>query len=135
MASSYISLDFAPNVVNHPLIQGWLSGDMLMHLWLAPYRIYCLGVQSNGCVIAGGENGIPHYLLLSRWLADFGNNQNMLVQFMMGIPLLVVLGCVFALEASVGPSMVPLLLAIVTVFIFRFQADVKNKAQSGKKRV
>ena len=113
MASSYVSIvATAPNVVHQPLIDGWLSEHGLLHLWLTPYRMYCMGVSSQGCSLPAGEKGILKYLLFGETLAKFGNEQSFMVQVMMGVPILALFGSLYALEAMFGAALAPLALLL-----------------------
>lgn len=112
LASSYVSIsEHAPNVVNHPLIHGWLSEDALLHLYLSPYRLYCMGLAPHGCQLP--ENGIIPYLQWGQQLAEFGNEQTFGMQIVMGILLLAIFGSIYLVEAFIGPSMVPTLLLFI----------------------
>jgi len=74
-ASTYVSImENAPEVVNKVLTV--VSEDQLLHGWLAPYRIFCLQVAPSLCHnnYQEGEEGIAHWLLFGKILAEFGDN-------------------------------------------------------------
>jgi len=135
-ASAYISMsDYAP-IQQHSLLKGWLSEDMLVHLWMGPYRMYCLGVASSLDVCAryvpedkDGAAGVLPYLRLGWSIAEAALQQPLLVQIMMGVPVMTTLLMVNALETATGPSMGPLVMLIaVALFIQR-----RRRVQDGKK--
>ncbi|CAB9529816.1 Warthog protein [Seminavis robusta] len=112
-ASAYISMaDYAP-IQNHPLLSFWLSENFLVHLWLAPYRVYCMGVSSNHCPNhvknVDGDSGIMGYLLAGKQIAEFALEHNLLVQLLIGVPIFVSLLAFHAVETvSGGPAVAPL---------------------------
>jgi hypothetical protein len=125
-ASAYISLaDYAP-IQQHFLLSFWLSEHMLSHLWLSPYRMYCMGISSNYCArptiennAVEGEEGILSYLLMGKKVAEFAMEQNLVVQVMLGLSVFGTLLVFQAIESIMGPSIAPLAILLVTVMLVR----------------
>ena len=121
--SAYISMaEYAP-IQQHPLLKFWLSEHVLSHLWLSPYRMYCMGVSSNYCSNfaknVDGDEGIMSYLLMGKKVAEIALEQNLAVQILMGIPVFGTLLAFQAIESITGPSMAPLALIVAAAIIVR----------------
>ena len=122
LSSSYVSIeDDAPAIVQHPLLQFWLSEHMLSHLWMAPFRMLCMGVSSKFCVEhPRSEEGILDWLLTGQALAKWANNQSMIFQVPIGVLTFVALVGAFAAETVFGAAFAPLaLLAVVALAVRR----------------
>ena len=72
-ASTYVSIaDEAPDIVSkYKLI---LSEHNLLHFWLSPYRMMCLGVSSTLCEGDYSHEGIATWLVIGREVAIRGND-------------------------------------------------------------
>jgi len=133
-ASAYISMsDYAP-IQDHPLLNFWLSEHYLSHLWLSPYRMYCMGVSSNYCPshvknVDGGA-GVMGYLFAGKKVADFALQQNLVVQILIGVPVFATLMTFNAVEMVCGgPSMAPIIMLLVALLLVK-----SRKALGGQKQ-
>ena len=88
VASAYLSIqEDTPKIVD--LFEGFFSTSeqKLFHWWLAPYRTICLGVSSELCVYDAyllgkrNEEGILYWLLVGLRLAEIGEQQHWIVQW------------------------------------------------------
>ena len=72
LASTYVSIqEQAPGIVQ--AFSSVFSEDQLLHWWLAPYRMVCLGISSSLCRDDKDDReGIAYYLLLGRYVAQLG---------------------------------------------------------------
>lgn len=71
-ASSYVSISGdAPNVVSK--FKCIMSEQTLLHWWLAPYRMLCLGIASEMCESNYTEEGIAYWLAWGREIARYGD--------------------------------------------------------------
>jgi hypothetical protein len=132
-ASAYVSMaDYAP-IQQHPLLRFWMSEHLLSHLWLSPYRVYCMGVCSSYCPNHAknidGDEGIMGYLLAGKELAEFALKQPLLVQLLIGIPIFASLLVIYAIEIVAGPLMAPLFILLVAVLFMKC-----HKTQCGEKK-
>jgi len=138
-ASTYVSMgDYAP-IQQHPLLKFWLTEDFLVHLWLSPLRMYCLGVTSNYCPShpesirnVDGDAGIMSYLRLGKDIAEFALRQNTLIQIVMGVPIFATLGAFYSMEFVVGASLAPLAALLMAVFLYRRQQNTTTSNQKQK---
>lgn len=74
-ASSYVSIsEEAPNVVSK--FKRIMSEQTLLHWWLAPYRMLCLGISPDLCESDYNEEGIAHWLVWGRDIARYGDDFN-----------------------------------------------------------
>ena len=121
LSSSYVSIqDDAPAIVQHPLLQFWLSEHMLSHLWMAPFRMLCMGVSSKFCVEhPHSEEGILEWLLTGQSLAKWANSQHMILQVPVGILTFVALIGAFAVETIFGAAFAPLALLAAAALVMR----------------
>jgi len=102
-ASTYVSImENAPEVVNKVLTV--VSEDQLLHGWLAPYRIFCLQVAPSLCHnnYQEGEEGIAHWLLFGKILAEFGDNLGWFGQALGLVVVGIFIRICLALEAVLG---------------------------------
>jgi hypothetical protein len=112
LASNYVSIrDSAPGVVEHPLLEFWLSEHMLSHAWMTPVRLVCTrisskklcpGMPSSGENDGDNEQGILPWLLFGKAFAEWGDRQPLLIQLVVGIPLVMVLGVLLSVEFLMG---------------------------------
>jgi len=133
-ASAYVSMsDYAP-IQEHPLLNFWLSENFLVHLWLAPYRMYCMGIASDQCADhvpkdVDGVDGILPYLKLGKTVAEVALDSNILVQILMGVPVFGALLLIYGLELVTGPALGPLVMLIaISIFVER-----RRKSAAGGK--
>ena len=124
-ASAYVSIQHeAPAVVKTAAFWGF-SEHQLLHWWLAPYRMFCLGGLSKFGTTNGSrcttsryhhqdqgdeeeeEEGILGYLLLGRSLARFVENWGPPMLHFLGAVLVLVFGLLVFLESIVGPALAP----------------------------
>ena len=130
--------DYAP-IQQHPLLKFWLTEDFLVHLWLSPLRMYCLGVTSNYCPShpesirnVDVDAGIMSYLRLGKDIAEFALRQNTLIQIVMGVPIFATLGAFYSMEFVVGASLAPLAALLMAVFLYRRQQNTTTSNQKQK---
>jgi hypothetical protein len=128
--SSYISIKgYAPDLFDHPLWSWWLSERILIHLWLSPYRMYCMGVRPNYCQ-PDSDGGIPTWPLLGFAMSRFANDQHVVVQILMGFLFFVILGTFYAIESFVGSSRAPAFLATILVLFYFKKIYPTNNVKS-----
>ncbi|CAB9507690.1 Protein hedgehog [Seminavis robusta] len=121
VASTYVSIqDQAPAVVENSKLFPFLTEQRILHWFLSPYRMLCLGVSSNACQFleSRDEEGIHFWLVAGRKLAEFANGQGFLVQVLLiGIPVFLVFALVNLLEVLLGgPALAPFVCFATTVF-------------------
>ena len=100
-----------------------------MHLWLTPYRMYCMGVLTDHCALPTTDqyDGILAYLAYSESLAKFANQQPFLLQTLMGIALLILVGTLYMAEVMVGPALAPALLFFCLGLVVRLHDQNRKK--------
>lgn len=77
--SSYVSIyEEAPRVIQK--YSTIFSENQLLHWWLAPYRMVCLGVSSNLCTGQHNEEGIAWWLVFGRSLARMADEWGLWMQ-------------------------------------------------------
>lgn len=109
-ASTYVSIiENAPQVVNKVLMV--MSEDQLLHGWLSPYRVLCLQLTPWLCRTQGHkeeeeEEGIAHWLLFGKSLAEFGNTLGWFGQALGLVAVGVFIGLSMVLETILGMVMV-----------------------------
>lgn len=98
LASTYVSiLDHAPAVITK--YRNVVTEDSLLHGWLAPYRMVCLGISTHLCQNDYNEEGIAYWLAIGKYIASVGNDWGSVSQ-MVGLVVLGFFMAVFvALEA------------------------------------
>jgi hypothetical protein len=134
-ASAYVSIaDYAP-IQQHTLLNFWLTEQNLVHLWLAPYRMYCMGVKSNYCSghvkNTDGDEGIMGYLLMGKKVAEVALEQNFFVQVVLGVLVFGALLACRAVEMVTGPTYAPI--AAVLLGVGLLQLRKVNGRQEKKK--
>lgn len=136
LASNYVSIqDQAPTAVGQ--ISSLLSPDAILHWWLSPYRMLCLGVSPSFCK---GENkdesGILRWLLVGKHLIEFSEQQNWATRvFLLGIPTFVLFAAFNLWEAVLGgPALAPMV-ALVLVSGLSWLLQKRRSAVSAKKTV
>jgi hypothetical protein len=98
-ASAYVSIHHnAPSVIG--LITPNLSEQSLFHMWMAPYRMVCMGVSAKLCQDDYNQEGIIYWLAFGQGLAEIWEEQCYLVQIV-GVALVM-----FVLGICVGAEMI-----------------------------
>ena len=138
LASSYVSIrEEAPSVVDSLWLFG-MTEHNLLHWWLAPHRLMCLGINSKLCgnKKAGGnrnEEGIVNWLVFGKGLAEWANGLVSLIRvILLGVAILM-LGVIVLLENVFGPALVPPVFAIVGAdLLWKNRQDIKFKFPAKK---
>jgi Hint module len=124
-ASAYVSLSAYAPIQEHPLLNFWLTEQNLVHLWLAPYRMYCMGVKSNYCPghvkNTDGEEGILGYLVMGKKVAEVALEQNLFVQVILGVLVFGTLMAFRAVEILTGPALAPVAALLLGVWFFQLR--------------
>jgi hypothetical protein len=130
VASSYVSItEEAPSAVKTS--KAFLGNEQnLLHWWLSPYRMMCLGVSSSFCNGSFTEQGILNYLNMGQELAKFADNQPSFVQYLMGLPLVFVFAVINLLEMLFGASYAPTALLMAGAGL-AYQMRKKHVEQEG----
>ncbi|CAB9517995.1 Desert hedgehog protein [Seminavis robusta] len=94
LASTYVSIDGeAPAVVETTGLFPFLSSEQdLLHWWLSPYRLFCIGVSSEFCSRGprkqqASDDGILPWLKLGRHLAKTVESKSLWVKVVIGAPI------------------------------------------------
>lgn len=138
LSSCYVSIEEeAPNAIETSM--ALLSEETILHLWLSPIRMLCMGVSPAYCNSYNKE-GILSWLDLGRSILRYAEQQSILVQvFLLGIPHLVVFGLLYAVETMLGgPALAPIMalgVVITITGILRLRCFHKVEAAAGKKAV
>lgn len=141
-ASSYVSLkEETPAVVRTAATAFGLTEENILHWWLSPHRMLCLGVSSNFCGsknnpsnFDSNEEGILNWLYLGKSVAEYADQQNGFVQvFFIGLPLVVIFGGMVLWEGMVGPSLAPTLALMAVAAVAYFVTTNKMKGAGLKK--
>ena len=132
LASTYVSImDNAPAVVTKCLTM--VSEDSLLHGWLAPYRMVCMGISSNLCRNDYNVDGISYWLAIGKYIAAVGNGWGSISQ-MLGI---VVFGFFMAVFICVEDLMMflgtPTGIGAALSVLFAFKTVELKKAMRLKK--
>ena len=130
-ASTYIALQGTNQEHYHVIVGGeykvnLMSHQSFVHLYLAPFRMFCMGVSSQVCQALDRE-GIPYYISAGMNLVHWIGTQNVVVQLfflLVTLPLLVVL---LMVEKLVGSSSAPLAI-LVTISLASKMLMPKQKA-------
>ena len=114
LASTYVSIaEEAPSVAEKASM--FVANEhALVHWWLAPYRMLCLGVSNSFCNVAGTEDGILNWLNYGKSLAEFADNQHSFWQYMMGIPLFFIFAFFNVTEMIFGTFFAPSAVVFLT---------------------
>ncbi|CAB9514818.1 Protein hedgehog [Seminavis robusta] len=108
-ASSYVSLQ--ENAKEYVAMQGGfaiISIHDFIHMAMSPFRMFTMGVSSS---VSYTEEGVPTFAAAGIDLAQWADNQNILVQAVLFVVFLAVTGTSMMLENTFGPSMAPLAVA------------------------
>ncbi|CAB9521541.1 Protein hedgehog [Seminavis robusta] len=143
LSSTYVSIqDQAPIVVDNSKLFPFLTEDKILHWFMSPVRMLCLGVSSNACQIlerSRDEEGIHSYLMAGRSLAEFANQQGFFVQmFLIGIPVFLLFAFLNLLEVLLGgPGLAPFVcFAAITLggwVVNKRHGMISNSQESNKK--
>ncbi|CAB9519237.1 expressed unknown protein [Seminavis robusta] len=134
--------DQAPIVVHNSKLFQFLTEDKILHWFMSPVRMLCLGVSSNACQIlerSRDEEGIHFYLVAGRSLAEFANQQGFFVQvFLIGIPVFLLFAFLNLLEVLLGgPGLAPFVcFAAITLggwVVNKRHGMTSNSQESNKK--
>lgn len=111
-ASAYVSIQpQAPKILGM-IDAAFISEQTVFHWWLSPYRMICAGVSSTLCESDYNEEGIIFWLSFGEWIAEFGEQQPVIVQWaglvLVGSALAVMAFAEYILGVA-GMSMLPLL--------------------------
>ena len=116
LVSSYVSIaQEAPKAVEvSQMYFGTSQEHVLLHWWLAPYRMMCLGVSDKLCQHQQGQEGILNWLTVGQRMAEWANHniQSTLVQsVLLGLPMFVVFGLLVTVEWFFGSAFAPTAIA------------------------
>lgn len=142
-ASAYTSISQdAPSIVQNMALFGMKSEDVIVHLWLSPLRVLCMGVSSNFCGIPkddprsspAAERGLVEWLVFGRKLASFTEQQNPVVQvFFIGLPVYVIFASLTLVEQVFGASFAPSAIVLIVVgFIWFVRKHTGSRANEAK---
>lgn len=101
-ASAYVSIQHvAPSIVGLSTASV-MPQQMLFHWWLAPYRMFCMGLSTKLCEDDYNDEGIIYWLGLGQSIAEFGDRQAFVVQ-VVGLAIFFAIFCpVMVVEAFFG---------------------------------
>ena len=114
MASSYISLQQDAREHIELGENGFtvaISQRVMVHMFLSPLRMYCLGWSRAPCE-SYNEDGLPPFVAFGLALADWGNRQNVFVQLVALLVFFLVLLPIYLIEDLAGPEYGPVMLVI-----------------------
>ena len=123
VASSYISLQ---NDAREHIELGEngftvkISQRVMVHMFLSPLRMYCLGVSAEFCEDYN-EDGLPPYVDFGLKLADWGIRQNVFTQLLCLLVFFAVLGPVVLVEDLAGPELGPIMLIITIISLILYK--------------
>ena len=123
VASSYISLQ--KNAREHIELgeSGFevrISQRVMVHMFLSPFRNYCLGFSSDLCRTYN-DDGLPPYVAFGLKLADWGIAQDVLVQLVALVVFFLVLVPCVLIEDLAGPEWGPVMLLITAVCLVLYK--------------
>ena len=134
LSSTYVSIDhITPEITGRFL---GLSQHNLFHWWLAPYRMVCLGISSKLYENDYDEqDGIIYWLKFGETLAEFGEKQHPLLQFL-GVTivfagLFVLVVAEYLICSRLGATVLLLLVLNTTMWKFHHVSTKKKTWISG----
>lgn len=136
-ASNYVTLaDDAPMVVSNRGFFGLDSEQLMIHWYMAPYRMLCMGVSPNYCSNSNlNEEGILNWLLFGRDWASYADEQNLFVRVViMGVPVYLVFSLLNLVEVVFGPSLAPFFCLVAALICFRRRPSKNAQGTVGGKR-
>ncbi|CAB9529809.1 Protein hedgehog [Seminavis robusta] len=135
VASAYVSIleEEAPKITALKTYFGLHSDETIIHWWLSPYRMICMGISSSFCTDnAHNEEGIMNWLLVGRQLALLGEKQIVMVQVMVfAVPLFTVFSIFNLVEFLFGAGLAPTMLALTAGLVW-FMHRAKNSNMKKK---
>ena len=103
-ASCYVSLQ--PHSPGNVELKGglstWLSHHFIVHTWLSPIRIVCVGISANLCSSYDSDTGLAHFALAGFSCFDVFQRQSLLVQACLLLIFFSSFGTLRVLEYVVG---------------------------------
>lgn len=123
MASSYISLqqDAREHIeLGESGFTVAISQRVMVHMFLSPLRMYCLGWTKEPCE-SYNEEGLPPFVAFGLNLADWGNRQNVFVQLVGLFVFFLILLPIYLIEDLAGPELGPVMLFITVVTIILYK--------------
>lgn len=120
ISSCYVSLKEEMSEESLRSAVWFLSENSLLHLWLSPYRMLCLGVSSVFGDVHGdkrnylNEEGKHWWLLFGKYIGDVAGEWSAFARVLfIGMPLLVVFGIMNLAEIVLGVLLQPALLLVL----------------------
>jgi Hint module len=123
MASSYISLqqDAREHIeLGESGFTVAISQRVMVHMFLSPLRMYCLGWTKEPCE-SYNEEGLPPFVAFGLNLADWGNRQNVFVQLVGLVVFFLILLPIYLIEDLAGPELGPVMLFITVVTLILYK--------------
>jgi hypothetical protein len=137
--SAYMSIqEQAPSILlpTKGLLSLFSEHD-LFHIWLSPYRMFCMGISSHFCLHPkshGKNEGVLAWILAGEQLAEYAARQDVWIQILIGIPVLLLMCLVYTYEVVMGPILGPFT-AIMTIFFYiRSKVDVADSADENENK-
>ena len=123
VASSYISLqqDAREHIeLGESGFEVRISQRVMVHMFLSPFRSYCLGLSSELCRTYDSD-GLPPYVKFGLKLADWAIAQPLVVQLLGLVAFFIVLVPAVLIEDLAGPELGPvmLLIAIISIVLYK----------------
>jgi len=118
VASNYVSIqDNAPGTFQAMDYLPFMTQERMLHWWLSPFRMLCMGVSSSFCSNDANTNeeGILNWLVLGENMAKFADGFSVWFQLIvMGLPLVVVFGFFNLAEwLLMGPRFAPTIMFVL----------------------
>lgn len=123
IASSYISLQQDAREHIELGENGFtvrISQRGMVHMFLSPLRMYCMGLSSEFCQTYN-EEGLPPYVDFGLKLADWGNRQNVFIQLVGLLVFFLVLVPSVLIEDLAGPELGPVMLVITIISLILYK--------------
>ena len=123
VASSYISLqkDAREHIeLGESGFEVRISQRVMVHMFLSPFRSYCLGLSSELCESYNAD-GLPPYVAFGLRIADWAIALPLVVQLVGLVFFFVVLVPVVLIEDIAGPELAPVMLAISIVSLILYK--------------
>ena len=126
LASSYVSIaDDVPGVVEKSAV--FLADEQsLLHWWLAPYRMMCMGISANFCTGSFTEEGISNWLMYGKNFAEFAETQHAVVQYATGVVVFLVFAAFVAVENILGSPLASMATGVATMAAFSFYKKMRR---------
>jgi Hint module len=118
VSSCYVSLQKGAS--EYVELQGgtitFLPHHLIVHMWLAPVRMVCMGVSASLCQSFDEVTGNAHFVELGFAVSQFIDRQHLIVQILFLILYLLLLGPFAVLEWTTGPQRCIYVLAACIIF-------------------